>query len=73
MGDAGGAVGVLWQWCSAGGALIRQCGHEVAQTSLLRSGGMMGLGTGLGTGLDDRVFKTSLRSGYCEKKRGYIT
>lgn len=46
MGDEGGAVGVLWQWCGTGGALIRQCRQEVAQTSLLRSGGMTELGRG---------------------------
>lgn len=45
-GDVAGAVGLLWQWCGADGALIRQCGQEVAQTSLLRSGGMMKLGRG---------------------------
>jgi hypothetical protein len=44
--DAGGAVGVLWRWCGASGALIRQCGQEVAQTSLLRSDGMTELSRG---------------------------
>ena len=54
--DVAGAVGVLWKWCGADGALIRQCGQEVAQTSLLRSGGMMKLGRGA-VGLWERVWR----------------
>ena len=54
--DVAGAVGVLWKWCGADGALIRQCGQEVAQTSLLRSDGMMKLGRGA-VGLWERVWR----------------
>ena len=54
--DVAGAVGVLWKWCGADGALIRQCGHEVAQTSLLRSGGMMKSGRGA-VGFWERVWR----------------
>ena len=61
MGDARGAVGELWRWCGAGCALIRQCGQEVAQTSLLRSGGMTELSRG-GVGFWERVWRVKLKT-----------
>ena len=61
MGDARDAVGVLWRWCGAGGALIRQCGQEVAQTSLLRSDGMTELSRG-GVGFWERAWRIKLKT-----------